>query len=74
MKPQIFFILRAAVEVNDGVVFVVVFLHSPRYPITCSPSADFIRPVCLPFNYRSEEFLNQRLAVVGYGRTDAGES
>nr|AMK49292.1 serine proteinase [Penaeus vannamei] len=35
---------------------------------------DFIRPVCLPFNYRSEEFLNQRLAVVGYGRTDAASS
>ncbi|XP_042879127.1 venom protease-like [Penaeus japonicus] len=31
---------------------------------------DYIRPVCLPFNYRSEDFLNKRLAVVGYGRTD----
>ncbi|XP_047470669.1 venom protease-like [Penaeus chinensis] len=30
---------------------------------------DFIRPVCLPFNYRSEEFLSKHLAVVGYGRT-----
>ncbi|XP_063607791.1 venom protease-like [Penaeus indicus] len=30
---------------------------------------DFIRPVCLPFNYRSEEFLTKHLAVVGYGRT-----
>nr|ADT91768.1 serine proteinase-like protein G [Penaeus indicus] len=31
---------------------------------------DYMRPVCLPFNYQSEDFLNKRLAVVGYGRTD----
>ncbi|XP_037784032.1 venom protease-like [Penaeus monodon] len=30
---------------------------------------DFIRPACLPFNYQNEEFLTQRLAVVGYGRS-----
>ncbi|XP_042879132.1 venom protease-like isoform X2 [Penaeus japonicus] len=33
---------------------------------------DFIRPVCLPFNYRGEFFENQRLAVVGYGSTVHG--
>ncbi|XP_042879148.1 CLIP domain-containing serine protease 2-like [Penaeus japonicus] len=30
---------------------------------------DFIRPACLPFNYRNEGFENQHLAVVGYGHT-----
>ncbi|XP_042879135.1 CLIP domain-containing serine protease 2-like isoform X2 [Penaeus japonicus] len=35
---------------------------------------DFIRPACLPFNYRNEGFENQHLAVVGYGRTADGQS
>lgn len=30
---------------------------------------DFIRPACLPFNYRSNEFVGQSLTVVGWGRT-----
>ncbi|XP_047470971.1 venom protease-like isoform X2 [Penaeus chinensis] len=34
--------------------------------------SDYIRPVCLPFNYRSEDFLDKRLAVVGYGITILG--
>nr|XP_027237486.1 CLIP domain-containing serine protease 2-like isoform X2 [Penaeus vannamei] len=34
---------------------------------------DFIRPVCLPFNYKDEDFVNQHLAVVGYGRTSDGK-
>ncbi|XP_047471148.1 venom protease-like isoform X1 [Penaeus chinensis] len=33
---------------------------------------DFIRPACLPFNYEDEDFVNQHLAVVGYGRTSDG--
>ncbi|KAK7082524.1 hypothetical protein SK128_012282 [Halocaridina rubra] len=30
---------------------------------------DFIRPACLPFSFRSEEFLGESLTVVGWGRT-----
>lgn len=35
---------------------------------------DFIRPACLPFNYEDEDFVNQHLAVVGYGHTSDGRS
>ncbi|XP_027237488.2 CLIP domain-containing serine protease HP8-like isoform X2 [Penaeus vannamei] len=35
---------------------------------------DFIRPACLPFNYEDADFVNQHLAVVGYGRTSGGRS
>nr|ABC33917.1 trypsin-like serine proteinase [Penaeus chinensis] len=35
---------------------------------------DFIRPACLPFNYEDEDFVNQHLAVVGYGHTSDGKS
>ncbi|XP_063607794.1 venom protease-like isoform X2 [Penaeus indicus] len=34
--------------------------------------SDYIRPVCLPFNYRSNDFLDKHLAVVGYGTTILG--
>lgn len=34
--------------------------------------SDYIRPVCLPFNYRTKDFVNERLAVVGYGSTSFG--
>ncbi|XP_069980114.1 uncharacterized protein [Penaeus vannamei] len=33
---------------------------------------NYIRPVCLPFNYRTKDFVNERLAVVGYGSTSFG--
>ncbi|XP_063607792.1 proclotting enzyme-like [Penaeus indicus] len=35
---------------------------------------DFIRPACLPFNYGDEDFVNQHLAVVGYGITSDGNT
>ncbi|XP_066938039.1 proclotting enzyme-like [Macrobrachium rosenbergii] len=30
---------------------------------------DFIRPICLPFNFRNDEFVGRSLTVVGWGRT-----
>ncbi|XP_037784035.1 venom protease-like isoform X2 [Penaeus monodon] len=35
--------------------------------------SDYIRPVCLPFNYRADDFVNKRLAVVGYGSAVFGD-
>ncbi|XP_045128339.1 venom protease-like [Portunus trituberculatus] len=31
---------------------------------------DYIRPVCLPFNERGNNFANEKLIIVGWGKTD----